>query len=384
MLKPQQELFSLPERIHYLNCAYMSPLMKSVEKAGIEGLLRKRNPIAISPDDFFEESEELRKAFSRLINNPEPERIAIIPSASYGMANIAKNVKFNKDDHIMVIGYQFPSNYYPWKQLADETGVELKTIYPPEDLEFRGRRWNDLILESINENTRLIAMPHVHWADGTRFNLKAIREKVKKHEGLLIVDGTQSVGALPFDIQEIQPDALICAGYKWLMGPYSIGVAYYGKCFDGGIPVEHNWINRKNSRDFSNLVNYQMDYEPGALRYEVGEHSNFILVPMLLEAVRQIERWGVDNIQEYCGSIVKDAIIELRSAGFSIEDEGYRGNHLFGIYLPGGMRTSVVKQALEEKRVYVSTRGASVRVSPHLYNTVEDIEALVQVLKGLV
>lgn len=384
MLKPQKEIFSLPEGIHYINCAYMAPLMKSVEEAGIEGLVKKRNPTAISPDDFFEESEELRVTFSRLINNPEPERIALIPSVSYGMANIAKNITFSKNDHIMVAGYQFPSNYYPWKQLAEETGVELKTIYPPEDLDGRGRRWNDIILESINENTRLVALPHMHWADGTKFNLKAIRERVKKHDGLLIVDGTQSVGAFPFDVQEIKPDAVICAGYKWLMGPYALGVAYYGKYFDNGSPVEHNWINRKDSRDFTNLVNYQMDYEPGALRYEVGEHSNFILVPMLLEALRQIEKWGVDNIQEYCGKIADNGIKELRSAGFFIEDEKYRSNHLFGIYLPEGMRTSAVKQALEEKRIYVSTRGASVRVSPHLYNTEEDIEALVQVLKGLV
>ncbi|HBX65139.1 MAG TPA: aminotransferase, partial [Balneolaceae bacterium] len=92
-------------------------------------------------------------------------------------------------------------------------------------------------------------------------------------------------------------DALICAGYKWLMGPYSIGLAYYGPALDDGNPVEENWINRYESENFANLVNYNDEYQPGALRYEVGEHSNFILVPMMLKAVQQLNQWGVENIQ---------------------------------------------------------------------------------------
>ena len=384
MLSCQKGHFSLPDEIHYLNCAYLSPLMKSVEEAGITGLRKKRNPTTISPDDFFKESEELRKIFSHLINNPDPERIALIPSVSYGMANVAKNVPFSSGDHILVAGYQFPSNYYPWKQLAIEAGVELKTINPPEKLESRGLKWNEQIMNAINAKTRLVALPQVHWADGTKFNLKAIREKLDQHEGYLVIDGTQSVGAHPFDVQEIKPDALICAGYKWLMGPYAMGVGYYGKRFDNGTPIEHNWINRKDSQDFTNLVNYQMDYQPGALRYEVGEHSNFILVPMLLEAVRKIHSFGVENIQKYCRSIVKDTIGELQSAGFFIEDEEFRSNHLFGIYLPEGIKPAVVKQALEDEKIYVSTRGTSVRVSPNIYNTREDMDALAGVLQRLI
>src|SRR5690606_12397358 len=115
-----------------------------------------------------------------------------------------------------------------------------------------------------------------------------------------------------------------------LLGPYSIGLAYYGPHFDGGTPIEQNWINRLESENFSSLVSYQPEYQPGAARYSVGEQSNFILVPMALKAIEQINRWGVPNIQEYCESISKDAIEKLREKGFIVEDLPYRSSHLFG------------------------------------------------------
>ena len=192
----------------------------------------------------------------------------------------------------------------------------------------------------------------------------------------MIIDGTQSVGALPFDIQKVQPDALICAGYKWLLGPYSIGLAYYGEYFDGGKPVEENWINRKNSENFAGLVNYESDYQPGALRYEVGEHSNFILVPMLLKALEQLNKWKPENVQLYCKSITQNTIDELVELGFWIEDEAYRTSHLFGIRLPLELELQKVKEDLLKKKIYVSYRGDAIRISPNVYNTRDDLKKL--------
>ena len=134
------------------------------------------------------------------------------------------------------------------------------------------------------------------------FNLEQIRKRTRDVGALLIIDGTQSVGVLPFDVKKIQPDALVCAGYKWLLGPYSIGLAYYGEYFDDGKPIEESWLNRMDSEDFSALVNYQASYQSGALRYDVGEHSNFVLVPMLIKSIKQLNQWGVANAQEYIKS----------------------------------------------------------------------------------
>ena len=193
------------------------------------------------------------------------------------------------------------------------------------------------------------------------------------------MDGTQSVGALPFSVKKVQPDALICAGYKWLMGPYSLGLAYLGPAFDEGFPLEENWINRLNSEDFGGLVRYQEDYQPGSLRYEVGEHSNFILVPMLSRALRQIQEWGVENIQEYLLGIGKAPLQRLRDKGIWVEREGAISPHLFGIAMPD---LEKVKEKLIQSNVHVSYRGDFIRVSPHVYNREGDLQRLVDVLLG--
>lgn len=162
-------------------------------------------------------------------------------------------------------------------------------------------------------------------------------------------------------------------------GPYSIGLAYYGPYFDDGKPVEENWINRLHSEDFTGLVNYQPAYQPGALRYEVGEHSNFILVPMMLEALRQVNQWNPSRIQEYTHKISREALAMLRAAGCWIEEE-YRGNHLFGIRLPREISLGKVKKALQKKKISVSIRGDSIRVAPHLYNTAAEMKMLAQTI----
>lgn len=381
MLSNQRKKFSLPVNSTYLNCAYMSPLMKVVEKAGIEGMKRKRNPATISAANFFDQTEDLlRPEYAKLINVKEPRRIVVIPSVSYGLANVAKNLKVDHSHNIVVAGEQFPSNVYPWLSLQEEKKVRVRIIAAPDELKDRGKIWNERILDAIDPHTRMVAIGNVHWADGTKFNLLDIRKRTRDVGALLVIDGSQSVGAMPFDVEKIQSDALICAGYKWMFGPYAIGLGYYGEYFDDGSPIEENWLNREGSENFSALVNYREEYQPVALRYEVGEHSNFVLVPMMVEALKQINKWTPENIQEHCAKISKKPIDQLREAGFWIEDESYRGNHLFGMRLPKNADIEKIKLQLQRNKISVSVRGNAIRVSPHLYNSESDLMKLVKAL----
>jgi selenocysteine lyase/cysteine desulfurase len=380
MLACKRSKFSLPTNVTYLNCAYMSPLMKDVEKAGLRGLRIKRNPGNVPSTEFFENSDKLRVQFAKLVNAPDSKRIAIIPAASYGLANVAKNLNINKSQHIVVAAEQFPSNYYTWQSVCHETGAQMKIVPPPQSLIGRGKNWNERVLDSIDKNTRAVAIANTHWADGTKFDLVALRKRTAEVGALLIIDGTQSVGALPFDIQKIKPNALICAGYKWLLGPYSIGVGYYDEYFDNGKPIEENWINRLNSEDFSALVSYEPNYQPGAIRYDYGERANFIQVPMMIKALEQINKWGADNIQEYCASLTEPAIEQLRAKGYWIEDKAFRGGHLFGIRLPKGIVLEKLKQQLSKNKVYVSFRGDAIRVSPNVYNNEKDLNKFIGIL----
>src|SRR5690606_28861799 len=157
----------------------------------------------------------------------------------------------------------------------------------------------------------------------TKFDLSALREKTRQCGALLILDGTQSVGAMPFNINDVQPDALICASYKWLLGPYSIGLAYFSEAFDSGIPIEENWINRQGSDNFQGLVNYEDRYLPKARRYSVGEASNFVLLPMLGAAMEQILEWQPENIQAYAKNLSAPYIAQLQEMGASVEETQY-------------------------------------------------------------
>jgi len=381
----QKHLFTLPENHCYLNCAYMSPLLQSVEEAGIAGIREKRTPWIITPDDFFKNSNRLRSLFARLVNAEDPERIALMPSASYGLATVARNLPQNASGkNIVVAGEQFPSNIYCWMRYCSERNCELRTVSAPDtqsgpDTQ-RGAVWNERLLEAIDSDTLLVALGHVHWTDGTLFDLQEIGRRAREVGARFVIDGTQSVGALPFDVQEIRPDALICAGYKWLMGPYTIAMGYFGTRFDGGVPLEEGWIARKHSENFGGLVEYEEEYQPGALRYDMGERSNFIQVPMMIKALEQILEWSPAGIQRYCENFTAGIGEELAPAGYRLEDQRWRAHHLFGIRLPSRIQPEELRKKLEERNIHVSVRGTAIRISPNVYNDWEDMEALIETL----
>ena len=379
-LSCRKSLFSLPEDLHYLNCAYMGPLPRAVEEAGIEGMRRKRAPTTIAASDFFEQSDEARRLFARLIGAPEPGRVAIIPSVSYGIATAARNTSAERGQNIVVVSEQFPSNVYAWRRLAAERGLELRTVTAP-DSPRRGEDWNGALLAAIDGDTALVALPNVHWTDGTRFDLEEVGRRARALGAAFVIDASQSVGALPFDIKRVGADALITAAYKWLLGPYSIGLAWFGPRYDGGVPLEETWIGRRGSEDFRGLVNYRDEYQPGAVRYDVGERSNFMLVPMLVAALRLILEWRPERIQQYCAELTAAALEEARELGFVVEDPAWRGHHLFGLRAPAGIDLAALNDALREHGVSASLRGSALRVSPNVYNDEADVEALVRALR---
>lgn len=383
MLTCQRSLFELDESVTFLNCAYMSPQLKSVAAAGRHALERKNKPNRIVLDDFYQPVQRVKTEFARLINAAEPNRIALIPSVSYGIATVAKNLPLSEGAEILIPSEQFPSNYYAWERLAREKNARLVTVSVPEGQD-KGKRWNEAILNAINERTAAVAISHLHWAEGVLFDLAAIRTATSAVGAWLVIDGTQSVGALPFDVQAIRPDALICAAYKWLMGPYSTGVAYFGPALDNGTPIEENWINRKDSHDFRNLVNYQTEYQPLAGRYCVGEQSNFVLTPMLETALQQLNAWGVANIQDYCRRLNESYLAELQQLGFKILPLEQRSSHLVCIGLPNGVDMEALQAALSANKVLVSVRGQSIRIAPNVYNNKQDWEQLIGVLRSVI
>ena len=362
----------------------MAPLSSSVAHAGHRALEKLRDPSRLRPEDFFEDSDDIRKLFAHLIGATDPNRIAIVPSVSYALATVAQNVPLQAGQNIVVVHEQFPSNVYTWTRLCRTNGAELRTVSPPAKDPDRAAVWNARILDAIDPHTGIVAIPELHWTDGTRYDLTEIGRRARECGAVFIVDGTQSVGATPFDVETVRPDALVCAGYKWLTGPYGLGLAYFGPRFDVGVPVEENWITRLGSENFAGLVQYREEYQPGALRYDVGERSHFILLPMLKTALTQVLEWRPDAIQEYCHTVTTEAVTVLRSLGCRIEADAWRRSHLFGIRMPRGTDLDALASEFETASVSVSVRGSSIRVAPHLYNSSDDLQALVTAVHNVV
>lgn len=379
-MKCQRDLFSLPDGQHYLNCAYMSPLLKAVETAGINGLRRKVVPAEITPADFFDPAEELRRAFARLIHT-SPERIALVPAVSYGMSIATHNLPLTPEQNVVLPGEEFPSNIYPWMERCQRTRATLRRVDRPREARSPGKVWNSRLLEAIDTQTAVVALSSVHWTDGTLFELEQIGQRARDVGALFIVDGTQSVGALPFDFEHIQPDLLVCAGYKWLLGPYQYSFAAIGDRLINGEPFEHNWINRKDSQNFSALINYQSEYQPGARRFDTGERSNFIMIPMLIAALKQISEWGVGTIQSYCARLGGELGQALDGTPYTVAPPDERAAHLFGVRIADAEQIPAILEELRQREVYVSQRGTSIRVSPHVYNTEADMIALADALR---
>lgn len=375
----QKDHFFIDPSVTYLNGSYMSPQLKVVETAGIEALQKKNQPWNILPGDFFYESERLKKMFARLIHIDTAARIAIIPSVSYGITSAARNIPFKAGDRIVLLEKQFPSNYYIWHELAKQHQLDLHIVRIPSTLKERGKSWNELLLQSINHRTRVVSIEQVHWTDGTLFDLARVGERAREVESLFIIDATQSLGILDFDQSIIKADAIIAASYKWLLGPYSIGCAYYGEAFDQGDPLEASWMNKNGSEVFEDLLKYEPVYKPGAARFNMGEQSQFIQVPMLARALTQILEWGVGPMQEYCKSLVDQVLPAIEKHGLWIEEEGFRANHLFGIRAPQGFKAGL-KKGLMDQKIYVSYRDDAIRVSPNVYNSADEVNLLIEAI----
>ena len=374
MLGNQKSLFSLPDDIHYLNCASKAPLLNEAQALGVAGLRRQIVPRSLGVDEYTKESEALRDAFASLVN-AAPDQVAITPSVSYGVAIAAHNVRLRRGQNIVSMEEEFPSDVYAWMERCQKDGGELRSVARPGELARVSSLWNEHLLDAIDAQTAVVNLSSVHWTDGIRFDLEAIGKRAREVGALFVVDGTQSIGAAEFDFARIQPDLLVCAGYKWLLGPYQIGCAVVGERLMDGEPFEHHWSNRAGSHDITGTA-YRQDYEKGARRFDVGEHTNNITLPMLTEGVRQTTVWGGESIQNYCTALNEPLVRLLEDERFMVAPASERIAHIIGIRLADASRVPGVMQALADRQVRVSQRGQSIRISPHVYNSPENIDAL--------
>jgi len=372
----QRALFDIPAQVNYLNTAYFSPQLKSVTEAGRRAVEHKEQPWNITIRDFFDGTEKSRQLLAAFID-ASPDDIALIPSASYGIAVAAANIDVRSDEQIIVLADQFPSNVYSWRELAEANNAEVVTVTLDDH-----DSWGDAVCHAINGRTRVVSVPAAHWTDGRVVDLHAIVARVREVGAALVLDLSQSLGAMPFSIDDIRPDFMVVAGYKWLLCPYNTGFLYVNPGYHNGRPIEHNWINRQGSDDFARLVDYQDGFQDGARRFDVGERWNMILTPMVNAGLEQVSAWGVDAVAAYLGELTARFVDGAAALGLPVPPAAQGARHFVGANLPPGVATKL-RETLSDMNIFVGVRGDAVRVAPYLHSTAQDIDALLEVLTAV-
>lgn len=369
----QRDRFDIPPDVTYLNCAYMAPISRATLAAGDAGLTSKLHPWSVSAPDFFTGPNRLRGQVAQLLGG-RADDIALVPSVSYGVAVAAANLPLQPGQRVLVLEEAFPSMVYGWREATARAGASVVTVPRPADDD-----WTSAVLERIDARTAVACLPHCHWTDGGLLDLAAIGARLREAGGALVVDATQSLGALPLSVAEIQPDFLVAAAYKWLLGPYNLGFLYVHPRHHGGMPLEQTWIGREGSEDFAGLTRYRDGFQPGARRFDAGESSSFVNVPMAIAALGEILEWGVPAIQ----ATLREATARIAEAagplGFTAVPPARRAGHYLGLRSARPLPPDLLGR-LAAERVFVSVRGPALRVTPHLYNDAADGERFVSAL----
>ncbi len=296
----------------------------------------------------------------------DPDGVAIVPSTSYGLAVAAANTEAAPGDRVVLLAGDFPSNVYTWTAWAERRGAEVVTVERPAP-----HGWTDALSESLDERVRVVSVPSVHWVDGSVVDLERLAGRAREVGALLVVDATQSLGAMPLDLAAVRPDYLVAAGYKGLLGPLGTSYLYVAPEHRDGRPLEENWVNRVGAENFEDAATLAEGYRTGARRFDSGQRSNFVLVPMAIAALEQVLDWGVREIAAALAPVTARIEEEARAIGLDPVPARLRAPHIVGIRLHAGM-----PERWSADDVHVEILGSVMRVSPHLHVTDGDLHRL--------
>lgn len=375
-LGEQRDAFDVPDEIAYFNTASLAPQLHAVRAAGERALERRSRPWTISAEDWFTEVERARALLGELAG-ADGEGVALVPATSYGFAVAARNLELGPGRRVLVLAEEYPSGIYTWRAAARRSGAEILTVAREP-----GSTWTEAILTALDERVAVVSVPNVHWTDGALVDLPVVAERTHGIGARLVIDASQSLGAMPLDVGELRPDYVVAVGYKWLLGPFGVSYLYVAERHRDGEPIEENWILRAGSEDFARLVDYRDDYQPGARRFDVGQRTKFELMPMAIAALEQLLEWRVERVATSLGLIAGGIARRMTDLGFEPLPAHERGPHMLGVRLPEALREQVLP-ALSDANCFAAVRGASLRIAPHLHTTAQDVERLVDALRGI-
>ncbi|MDQ4077830.1 MAG: aminotransferase class V-fold PLP-dependent enzyme [Chloroflexota bacterium] len=363
-------LFPITERTVFLNHASASPLSTRVAGAMEEWIAwwqthggRDDNPSPL---------EEFRALLARVIGATADE-VAIVPNTSEGLLLVAQGFPWQAGDALLTAELEFTANVYPWLPLR-EKGVKIIRL---------PARNNRIRLEDVERamcehpNIRLLAISFVEFATGFRNNLAALGQLCREYDVRFCVDAIQGAGALPIDVERMQIDFLAAGGPKWLMGPIGAGLFFCRReLLDFLQPGHHGWLS---TTDVLNFSRYDAPLVDRAARFEAGTLPWPSLYG-LAASVETLLQIGIANIERHILELGEALVAGLQGRGYEVAlpEREERGG-IVSFCAPYRSPEEIVSH-LDSQRITVSARGPFVRVSPHFYNNLEDIERLLSAL----
>lgn len=366
-------LFPVTQRANYLNHAAVSapplPTIRAIQSyladVSQNGSANFRQWLAVK--------EETRKMLAALLG-AAPHQVAFVRNTSDGLSTVANGLNWRAGDNLVTFRNEFPSNIYPWLRAAKAFGVEVRVCEERD-----GRIDLDELIRLVDDRTRIVAVSHVQFASGFRIDLKQLGRAARAHDALLVADVIQSLGVVSADVQNQLVDVAAGACHKWLLVPEGLGFLYLSNRARERIqPTLVGWVSVPNPDDYSN---WEQGWNKGTLPWETGTGPT-ALIYGLRESIRLLTTVGVAHIQEYL-EVLTDHLCEILPED-NYEIVSARGDaeksQIVCIRHKHGLTPMEVYHHLSRRKIVTAPRSDRLRISPHFYNTLDEIEELVHSL----
>ncbi|MBL8181353.1 MAG: aminotransferase class V-fold PLP-dependent enzyme [Blastocatellia bacterium] len=368
-----RSLFPITEHTVYLNSAAVAPL----PTAAIEAVNWQMNDVATNGtrhySDWVATKGRCRKLLAAMLSVRD-EQVAFVRNTSDGFSTIANGLTWNPGDNIVSFAGEFPANFYPWRRIRDEFGVELRLVD-----EIDGRVDVDSLIDAIDSNTRVVTISAVQFASGYRADLERIASAAHSVDSLFCVDIIQGVGACGFDLPALGVDAACGASHKWLCAPEGCGYIYLSDKARGRVsPTLTGWISVDDPWDF---VDREQGLRPTALAWESGTGPASLFYGME-QSLKILTETGLNNIERHLKSLTDQLCDSIDSSKYEIVSSRADGeaSQIVCIRHRDGLHPNAIAAKLDADNIIVSPRIDRVRVAPHLFNTSEDIDRLIAAL----
>jgi selenocysteine lyase/cysteine desulfurase len=354
----------------YLNCAYHGPMPRVAKEALDVAVALRANPGLMRNEYHFAFPDAYRRAVGALVG-ADPSTISLTDSATAGAMVVANGLDWRAGDEVVIPRGEFPSNRLPFQQLAAR-GVTVREVDLGD-----GPTPEEALVDALSRKTRVLAASWVGFSDGRRLDLAALGRACRDRGVLFVVDGSQGIGGLPFDLGRTPCDVLISAGYKWLLGPYGLGFVRVEPELAARLEIRNaNWFASRGAEDFNRLADLPFDPVAGGRRFDMNEPASFFNVAAGIASARYVASVTPGAVEAHCRTL-NDRIAAGLPPGFAALglDAPLRSNILC-FTGPDETATARALERLRARRIAVSARENAIRVSPHVYNTVADVDTL--------